>query len=189
MKYLQESRKSIYLASAFLGAILLAVPVVVLASPSFYYSSSAQGKSVNAFNSAPSTLFFGNSSSIPYANGTSIYNYAGTGGNDTFVIYAGNDTTQATLTGVLNNTFIINGTGSGKGSVFSMMSGANSTYRILENNQNLSSFIITGGAGSVVNETGAHVGSALYSINLGTNSSVVLSSDFEGNSTTVNVIF
>lgn len=195
MKSLQASRKSTYIVAAFLGAFILSVPIAVMANPSLYYTTSSQGKTINVSNTDPNTLFFGNSSSIPCGNGTSVYNFAGIGGNDTFVLYPGNDTTLATLTGFANNYFTIDGTGSCPGSIFSMVTGANSTFNIVQSTSGSgTTFIITGGANSLVNEsTGGSVtgpvGQTLYAINLGANSSVILNSDFQGNTTTANIIF
>ncbi len=192
MKYLQETRKSIYLASAFLGALLVAVPVVAMAQPEFSFTGSSSGQVINANNNTPNTLFNGNFSGITgLTNSTTQVNFAGTGGNDTFVLFAGNDTTLYTATGFLNNTFDLNSS-DGPGSTFSMISGANSTFLITEGNvNNTQAFLITGGANSLVNESsaGSIGGPTLYSVNLGGNSTVQLNSDFEYNGTTINVVF
>lgn len=195
LKYLQASRKRVYLFTALLGAILTSVPIATIAGgPHFSYTSTGYGKSVNAVNNAPNAVFFGNSSAIYFGNGTSLYNFVGTGGNDTFTILAGNDTTQAVLTGMLNNSFIISS--GGGNSTFSMVSGDNSTFLITQGNlvgnpyNGTQVFAITGGANSNVTESSlGPVGTTMYSVNLGFNSSVVLSSDFQGNATVVNVVF
>ncbi len=197
MKYLQESRKSSYLAATLLGAILVAVPLVAAqAGPSFQYTESAVGKAVNAFNSAYNTTFIGNMSAV--TNGTAQFNFVGIGGHDNFTFIGGNSPANVTYlaTGSIlyNNSFIINGTGNGNFSTFSLISGPNSNFTIGQNNYNgTATFIITAGTNSTVFEFGgnstAPIGTTYYSINLGTNSTVILSSDFEGNASTVNVVF
>ncbi|MGP8057043.1 MAG: hypothetical protein ACLP9K_05545 [Nitrososphaerales archaeon] len=221
MKYLQESRKSIFAAS-LLGAILVIVPIasmvvpVALATcggpfptpspctwtgPKFVLTTSGQGKQVNAINNANNTLFYLNSSTIGYFNGTSYYNIMGSGGNDTFFLAAGNDSTVFVATGsaLLNNSFDINSTGGGN-STFSMISGGNVTFpstfsitqgNLVTNPYNATQyFMITSGAGTILNENStAPVGNSYYSLNLGTNSSVNLGSDFQGNGTEFNVVF
>jgi len=84
------------------------------------------GRQVNIINSTPGTLFRANSTRI---NGTTSYNIVGVGGNDTFILAAGNFSTSYVATGLFNNTFIINSTGGGN-STFSISSGANSTFII-----------------------------------------------------------
>lgn len=222
MKYLQESRKKIYFASALLGAFLVFVPIVdatvaptgwltntstYVAGPAFAYTGSGNG-TVSATNSHPNALFFANSSTIicgtPTSN-MSMYNFLGTGGNNTYVLYAGNDTTQYVATGTLNNRFNIT-SGSGN-STFSLVSGRNTTvYHSIFyiQQQNLwsntvcphatQSFAVTAGMDTYLNESSygtilaAGVYNTFYNINLGTNSTVLLSSDFQGNSS-INVIF
>ena len=190
LKYLQESRKYAYFTAALLGAILVAVPVVAMAAPSFVYTESAVGKEVNAVNNAPATTFLANASQV--TSGTAQFNFIGVGGNDTFTLYGGNATMVWVATGKGPNTFNINKTGNGNFSIFSMISGANSSFNIVQNNFNgTDTFAITGGIHSIVNETsyGKQVADTFYSINLGTNSTVILGSDFQGNATTVNVVF
>lgn len=218
MKYLQESKKSIFIAS-LLGAILVVVPIaativpIAVAScgapgiqpspctwtgPEFVLTTSGQGKQVNAINNANNTLFYANSSSIGYFNGTSFYNFMGSGSNDTFFLAAGNDSTVYVATGgALNRSnFIINSTGGGN-STFSMIAGPGSNFTIIQGNRVSNTynatqwFMITSGANSTVyeNSTNIQVGNSYYSLNLGTNSSVNLGSDFQGNDTIFNVVF
>jgi hypothetical protein len=192
LKYLQESRKSIYLVALLLGATLTVVPMAAMAHPSFVYTESGFGKSVNAVNNAPNTLFVGNATLV--TNGTTLFNYVGVGGNDTFNLYGGNTTSVFVATGALNNTFNVitgNPVKSTNSSTFSLMTGDNSTFNITQNNLNGSvTFAITGGMLSNLTETGAgNIAATTYSINLGFNSTVVLGSDFQGNATTVNVVF
>jgi len=203
LKYLQESRKSIYVVATFLGIALTLVPMTMAFTPQFTLTMSNYGKSVNAVNNAPNTTFTINATLV--ANGTTIVNLVGAGGNDTFNIYGSNitslltpplNTIDAVATGVMNNTFhIISGSPSGgNSSSFSLMSGPHSFYNITENNINgTTTFAITGGAGSKLVENSSAdeiIGNTVYSVNLGFNSTVILGTDFQGaNDTTFNVIF
>lgn len=192
LKYLQESRKSIYLVAAIIGVTLTFVPVALAANPSFKYSEGAYGKSVNAVNGSPYTGFAINSTLL--LHGTTRINLVGIGGYDTFNLTAGDSNASiiytATGSTLVNNTFnIVSGNGT---STFSMISGPFSKYTIVQNNNGtaVQSFVITGGVNSTVSESSAIiVGSTYYSINLGDNSSVVLASTFFGSATTVNVVF
>jgi len=156
------------------------------------------GRQVNIINSTPGSLFNANATRI---NGTTSYNIVGVGGNDTFILAAGNYSTSYVATGLFNNTFIINSTGGGN-STFSLSSGANSTFIIQEGNLNgtvnaagglvtsTQEFAISGGIHCVVNESSfGPVDNAIWSINLGTNSTVSLGSAFAGNETSINVVF
>jgi hypothetical protein len=163
----------------------------------FALTTSGQGKQVNAINNANNTLFYANSSTIGYFNGTSSYNFMGSGSNDTFFLAAGNDSTVFVATGgALNRSnFILNSTGGGN-STFSMIAGPGSNFSIIQGNlwTNIYNatqyFMITSGAHTTVYENStAPVGNSYYSLNLGTNSSVILGSDFQGNDTIFNVVF
>ena len=239
LKYLQESRKRIFLTAGLLGAFLTLVPMVAMAGtnphPSLYgtvptwkfakfgYTSSEFGKTVSVLSTNNDTLFWANSSTILAGAGTSYYNFAESCltvvtqcGNDTFMLFGGNDTTQYVATAFGANAFNISA-GSGN-SQFGLLSGANSTFWILSgagnssfsmiggstsnftifqqntlpNNNATQTFAITGGSGSNVTETNiggpTMVYNTLYNINLGTESTVALNSDFQGNGT-INVIF
>jgi len=185
MNFLPQSRKGIYLIVPILGAILMlsfaALPVV--AQPSNNQSISS---------SKPGTMFTGNATMI--SSGTASFNFIGTGGNDTFDLQGGNASSVFIATGLLNNTFDIvtgNPSTATNSSTFSLVSGANSTFNIIQNNFNGSvSFSIIGGPGSFVNDTSiGPVSSTLFSINLGTNSTASLASQFTGNETTINIVY
>lgn len=201
LKNIQASRKSIYFAAALLAATLTIVPIAAMAHPSFIYTEAQWGKSVNAVNNAPNTVFVGNATLA--TNGTVLFNYVGTGGNDSFYLYGGNASGNFVATGRYNNTFsIITGNPTdgymSNATTFSLMTGANSTFYIIQSNLNGSvTFAITGGSLSNVTETDVGIlagtpvtlASTTYSINLGFNSTVTLGSIFGGNATTVNVVF
>lgn len=201
MKSLQESRKRIYALSAFLGIFLLSVPIAATATQYFIYSSAGAGKSVNAVNNWPNTDFVVNTVNV--TSGTSQINLVGTGGYDIFNFTAGASNASVIYTGtgsiLLNNTFNIY-TGNGT-SIFSMISGPRSIFNIYQNNTGITvlpihpgiqTFAITGGTNSTVFETSPTyylVYTSFYSINLGANSTVDLTSTFGGNASTVNVVF
>ena len=185
MNYNHQSEKRILLIAALLGAVLASAPLGAIASPAFIPG----GNQVSVVNNTPGTLFLANASSI---NGTVRYNLVGSGRNDSFILVAGNASTTFLATGLFNNNFTI--FSGGGNSTFSLSSGANSTFIIFEGNVNGSSstqeFAITGGANCFLNETSlGPVGNALYSVNLGTNSTVSLGSVFAGNQTNINIVF
>jgi len=187
MNYLPQSRKSIAVIAAFMGAILVlaftAPPVVANAGPTTTKSISSS-KSGQLFNET----------ALLITNGSVLYNLIGTGGNDTFNFIGGNASTTFLGTGLLNNNFSIltgnpmTGTNS---STFSLISGANSTFDIIQNNFNGSvSFSIIAGPNSFVNDTSTGpVANTLFSINLGTNSTTNLNANFTGTETTINVVY
>lgn len=140
-------------------------------------------------NSGSGTTFKANTTGI---NGTVEYNLLGTGGNDTFILAAGNGSMHFLASGLGSNTFILNSTGFGN-STFSLASGANSSFVIREGNVNGSAstqaFIITGGSMCVLNESSpGPVSNAIWSVALGTNSTVNMGSTFAGNVTSINIL-
>ncbi len=155
LKTLQESKKRIVFFAAILGSLLCAVPIAVAAGHSFTYTETGGGKSVNAVNNAPNTLFIGDSSNDSATNPPMQYNYVGTGGNDTFGLFAGQNNCTFVATGsiLLNNTFyVLSGNGT---STFSLISGSYSKFFIGQNDNGtgLLTFAITGGNNSLVSET------------------------------------
>jgi len=180
-----EKRAALLFVSAFLGVLLVLAPLGARASPAFIPG----GRQVSVINNASGTLFRANATSI---NGTISYNFVGQGGNDTFVFAGGNRTNVTFLaTGLGNNTYVINATGGGN-STFSLSSGANSTFRFYVTPFNgTQTFAITGGVACVLNETSLVPinGTALWSVNLGANSTVSLGSAFLGNQTVINIVF
>lgn len=124
--------------------------------PTFIYTETQGGKTVNAVNNTPSTLFIGDSSNDTRTAGPMQYNYVGVGGNDTFALFAGqnNCTFVATGSTIKNNTFFVLG-GNGT-STFSLISGPGSRFYIGQDNNGtgLLTFAITAGNGSLVSETG-----------------------------------
>lgn len=181
-----EKHVALLLVAALFGAMLIAAPFGARAAT----ANAPGGKVVTVVNSSPGTVFSVNASRI---NGTLQYNFVGTGGNDTFIFIGGNASTTYTGTGLFNNSFILNSTGGGN-STFSLTSGNNSTFRIVEGNVNGSlstqSFAITGGTRCSLNESShGPVSNALWSVNLGANSTVSMSSQFVGNETAINIVF
>jgi len=180
-----EKRAALLFASAFLGTLLMIAPIGASASPAFIPG----GRQVSVVNHSPGTQFMANATAI---NGTIAYNFVGEGGNDTFVFAGGNHTSVTFLaTGLGNNTYDINATGGGN-STFSLSSGANSTFRFVVSPFNgTQTFAITGGVHSSLNETSLVPinGTALWSVNLGANSTVSLGSAFTGNQTIINIVF
>ena len=190
MKYLS-------LAAIFLGAILVSVPIVAIAQPSFVYNESAP-TSVNAVGTTAGTTFAANATMV--LNGTASFNFVGTMPGDIYNFTGGNSSSVFVATGVGNNTFNIstgnpqdNNTGT-----FSLLGGANTNFTIIQQNNGTGSvaFAITGGANSNLNESTTSAftnndinGTTIYSINLGTNSTVNLGSEFESNQTSINVVF
>jgi len=170
-----EKRTALFLATAFLGTLLVLAPIGARAG----IINSSGGSQFSVVNSTPSTVFRANATTI---NATTAYNFVGSGGNDTFILAVGNFSTTYLASGLKNNTFIINSTGGGN-STFSLSSGANSTFIIQEGNLNgtgiigFQQFAITGGANCKLNETSlGAVQDAIWSVNLGTNSTVSLGS-------------
>jgi len=187
--------KFLSFAAIFLGAILLSVPIVAIAQPSFVYNESAP-TSVNVVGTTAGTTFAANATMV--VNGTASFNFVGTMPGDIYNFTGGNSSSVFVATGVGNNTFNIvtgnpqdNNTGT-----FSLLGGANTNFTIIQQNNGTGSvaFAITGGAGSNLNETSSYAnneinGTTIYSINLGTNSTVNLGSEFENNQTSINVVF
>jgi len=126
-------------------------------------------------------------------NATVSYNFLGIGGNDTFNLAGGNFSGSFVATERFNGTFNVltgspvNGTNS---TVFSLVSGDNSTFNVIQNNYNGTvALAIVGGANCFVNATSIGlVSSTVLSINLGTNSTASISSQFSGNETTINIV-
>jgi len=189
-----EKRTALLLATAFMGMMLVLAPIGARAT----IINSAGGSQFSVINSTPGTVFRANATQI---NGTTSYNFVGSGGNNTFILAVGNFSTTFLATGLKNNTFIINSTGGGN-STFSLSSGANSTFLIQEGNLNgtldangalitaLQQFAITGGANCRLNESSfGPVSNAIWSVNLGANSTVSLGSVFVGNETIINIVF
>lgn len=158
---------------------------------SFIYTASPNSTS-GAENSAPNSLFVGNSTLV--TSGTVRFSFLGMGGNDTFDLYGGNASAVFLATGVLNNNFNVvtgNPATATNSSTFSLVSGANSTFNIIQNNFNGSvSFSIIAGSNSFVNDTSVGpVSDTLFSINLGANSTASIGSLFTGNVTEINVVY
>ena len=180
-------KPTLLLVAGLLGLMLTFAPIGAAQT----LTSLPGGKQVSVINNTPGTMFRANATNI---NGTVQYNFVGSGGNDTFYLAGGNRTNIVFLaTGLGNNTYIINATGGGN-STFSLSSGANSTFRIVVSPFNgTQTFAISGGVASVLNETsfslGAINGTALWSVNLGANSTISMGSDFAGNQTAINIIF
>jgi len=173
------------LIAVLLGTVLAMAPIGANATT----LSIPGGKNISVVNNTPGTVFNTNATGI---NGTVSYNVVGSGGNDTFRFILGNASSTLLLTGLSSNSF--NVTSGGGNSTFSFSTGPNSNFTIVEGNVNgsasLQTFAITGGANCVLNETSAGpVGNAIYSVDLGTNSTVNLSSAFVGNETAINLIF
>ena len=188
MKYLP-------IVAIFLGAILVSVPLAAMASPSFVYTESGFGKQVQVVNNTPNSVFGGNATQV--TNGTALFNFVGVGGNDTFDLYGGNASSVFAATGSVftNNYFNVktgNPTAVNSSSTFALASGPSSVFNIDQNNYNGSvTFAIISGMNSLINDTssGLAVAATTFSINVGQNSTVNLASAFEGNATSVNVIY
>jgi len=172
-----------------LVAVLLGVLIAVAPLGARAELAIPGGKNISVVNNTPGTMFVTNATAI---NGTVAYNIVGSGGNDSFRFTFGNASATVLLTGLNSNSFNI--TSGGGNSTFSFSTGPSSNFTIAEGNVNgsasLQTFAITGGANCVLNETSAGpVGNAIYSVDLGTNSTVNLSSAFVGNETAINLIF
>jgi len=177
-------KPTLLLVAGLLGLFLIVAPFGATAGT----LSIPSGKQVSVVNATPSTVFLANTTSI--GNGTVSYNFVGSGGNDTFQLAAGNASNVFVATGLLSNSF--NLTTGGGNSTFSLSSGPYSNFTIaLGNFTGTQTFAISGGINCVLNETtiGPISGNALWSVNLGTNSTVSLASSFTGNQSTINLVF
>ena len=218
MKYLQESRKYIYVFSAIVGATLLAAPNAFAANFTF---TGTGGTHVSATNGSSLTTFLGDvtNTTLIHENLT-LFNFVGEGGNDTFEFFGGNGSTTGVATGAGNDTFYVISGSNSSSNIYSLLSGGNyGCFAIADGSNGTNTYAITGGVNSTVQENndptalfdcsgatgvGLHNapdspifanpgvggwGNYRYSINLGDNSSVVLSTLFAGNQTIVNVVF
>jgi len=161
LKYLQES-KIAYVALAILGASLCVAPIAFASNlgvgNNFLYSSTG-GNTINAVNGNKLTFFVSDLSLTFGSANFSRINYLGTGGNDTFVIWAGNSTVTGVATGVGNDTFFIwsgndPGTAAGHGtnSTFSLQTGSFGCFDIVDNGNGTLHYAITAGVNSTINE-------------------------------------
>ncbi len=218
MKYLQESRKYTYILSAIVGTILVATPNVFAAQFAYAGMGGSTVNAVNATKGtvftgdvSNSTLAHENTTRFNFVglggndtfmffggNGTTVGVATGAG-NDTFYVVSGGNSSSNTYSLLSNGAFgcfsIVDG--SNGTNTYAITAGVNSTVQ--ENNDPTNMFDCSTAVG-----VGLHVapnasawtnpglgghGNYAYSINLGDNSSVILSTLFSGNQTIVNVVF
>jgi hypothetical protein len=178
-------KPNLVLVALFLGLLLTFAPVGV--------KSQGTPRQISVINSTPHSRFVvGFNGTVPFTNGTASYNLVGTGGSDNFSIF-GNETRSPMnllATTLKNNTFFLL-TGNSSSS-FSFSTGDNSTFRIIDQNygNGTQSIVISGGARCNVTESSLAPinGTDIWSISLGTNSSVSMGSAFIGNNTAINIV-
>jgi len=162
LKPLQESKKQIYVALAILGASLCLSPLAFASTlgggNNFVYSGTG-GNTINAVNGNHLTYFIADLSNTYGTANSSRVNFVGMGGNDTFIIQAGNSTVTGTATGKGNDTFFIysgvdpsDTPGVGTNSTFSLATGSYGCFDILDGGNGTLTYAITAGVNSTINQ-------------------------------------
>ena len=182
----ESAKKSAFLAAvlgAFLALSFTAMPVAAQSSLTAIGHNFAESSPIT------NTTFIGNATSLSFPVS---YNFLGTGGNDTFRMYGGNASGTFAATGVGANNFSIttgNPPTNSSGSFFSLVSGGYSHFDIIQDNNGTATFIIIGGSNCFLNDSSVGpVGSTIFSVVLGTNSTYNLGAQFAGNQTIINIV-